>query len=255
MPTKDNIEIERPPLKVPSSGHTNTLPKNYTEVLAVALQTNTVSVPECGKSPIESCIDYPKEQEKQWSDTAVQLFKSDQMTCETTISWAAYHASRQAPIEDLPALRALLPLFYEKSSTPSMIKHGMDLVKQAVDFLNPGQIPVRTAYQPLFALAKYVQLKWPETHGGQSFVVMLGGLHTEMALWKTLGDILEGSGWTTALAESGVASSGTADSYQKVTHLNRTRHAHQVTFLTLRHLMNDAYMLTEEEDGARSFLT
>ncbi|GFS19004.1 hypothetical protein ElyMa_001536000 [Elysia marginata] len=86
MPTKDNIGIELPPLKVPSSGQRNTLPKNYTEVPAVALQTNTVSVPECGKSPIESCIDYAKEQKKQWSDMAVQLFKSDQMSCETTIS-------------------------------------------------------------------------------------------------------------------------------------------------------------------------
>ena len=47
-----------------------------------------------------------------------------------------------------------------------------------------------------------------------------------MALWSTLGDILEGSGWTTALIEAEVASSGTADSFFKVLHLTRTRHAH-----------------------------
>ena len=39
---------------------------------------------------------------------------------------------------------------------------------------------------------------------------MMGGLHLEMALWKTLGDVLEDFGWTTALTEAEVASSGTA---------------------------------------------
>ena len=126
----------------------------------------------------------------------------------------------------------LLPLFYEKAATPAMVKHGMNVQRQVIEYLNPGQIPVTTFDQPLFALAKLVQWKWPDTHGESMHVVMLGGLHIEMALWSTLGDVLEGSGWTSALTESEVASSGTADSYLKVSHLARTRHAHQVTLLT-----------------------
>ncbi len=112
-----------------------------------------------------------------------------------------------------PALRALLPLFYEKSATLAMVKHGMDVQKQAVEYLNPGQIPVTTFDQPLFALAKLVQWKWPNIYGEKKYVVMLGGLHTEMALWNTLGDVLEDSGWTTALAEAEVASTGIAASF------------------------------------------
>ena len=69
---------------------------------------------------------------------------------------------------------------------------------------------------------------------------MVGGLHLEMALWNTLGDVLEGSGWTTALAEAEVASSGTADSFLKVAHLTQTRHAHQITLLTLHKLQKKA---------------
>jgi len=65
--------------------------------------------------------------------------------------------------------------------------------------------------------------------GERVHIVMLGGLYTEMALWNTLGDLLEGSGWTTALTEAQTASSGTADSFLKVAHLAGTRHAHQVT--------------------------
>lgn len=44
---------------------------------------------------------------------------------------------------------------------------------------------------------------------------MLGGLHTEMALWSTLGDLLEGSGWTTALTDAEVASAGMATHFLK----------------------------------------
>ena len=73
---------------------------------------------------------------------------------------------------------------------------------------------------------------------------MLGGLHTEMALWNTLGDLLEGSGWTTALTESDVASSGVAASFLKAAHLTRTRHAHQVTVLTLHNLQQEAFRLS-----------
>ena len=77
--------------------------------------------------------------------------------------------------------------------------------------------------QPLFAFAKMVQWKWPDTHGEDKYVVMFGGLYLEMALWSTLGDLLEGSGWTSALVEAEIASSGVAESFLKTSHLTRTR--------------------------------
>jgi len=51
----------------------------------------------------------------------------------------------------------------------------------------------------------------------------MGGLHVEMALWDTLGDLLDGAGWTTALTEAEVTSSGVADSLLRSSHLTRTR--------------------------------
>ena len=72
---------------------------------------------------------------------------------------------------------------------------------------------------------------------------MLGGLHTEMALWKTLGDVLEGSGWTEALIEAEVASSGVTESFLKTSHLTKTRHGHQVSLLALHNLQREAFML------------
>jgi len=63
-----------------------------------------------------------------------------------------------------------------------------------------------------------------------------------MALYKTLGDILEGSGWTTALTEAEIASSGIVDSFLIVAHLAQTRHAHQVTIVALQKLQQEAYL-------------
>ena len=151
----------------------------------------------------------------------------------------------------------LLPLFYENSATPAMIKHGMDVERQAIQFLNPGQIPITTFDQLLFALKKFVQWKWPDIHGEKVHVIMLGGLHTEIVLWNTLGDVLEGSGWTAALTQADVVSSGTADSYLKATHLTRTRHAHQVTLLTLHTPQKEAFMLTggsNDEESVKAWI-
>ena len=81
---------------------------------------------------------------------------------------------------------------------------------------------------------------------------MLGGLHTEMALWKTLGDLLDGSGWTAALTEAEVASAGMTDSFWKAAHLTRTRHVHQVTLLALHNLQLEAFKLVTGSTDAQS---
>ena len=83
--------------------------------------------------------------------------------------------------------------------------------------------------------------------GEDQFVVMLGGLHIEMASFKALGNWLDGSGWTDVLVQAEVAKSGTADSFLKASHITRTRHAHQVTAATLFILQKQAYDAYVEE--------
>jgi len=118
------------------------------------------------------------------------------------IAWSAYHTS-QENISDCahPALIKLLPLFYEKAATATIIKHGMHVFKKATHFLNPGQVFVIALDAPLYALAKLVQWNYPLTHGEKEFVVMFGCLHIEIAIWKTFGDYLESSGWRIALVQ------------------------------------------------------
>ena len=159
------------------------------------------------------------------------------------ISWAAYHASHQAaPQEDIAtAHTSLLPLFHDQSKLAAMIHHSMDVVKTAVEVLNPGQVPNITCDQPLYTLAKQIQWSWPTTHGEDHFFVMFGGLDIEMAALKMLGDLLECSGWTGALIQAGIDIPGTADSCLKASHVTRTRRAHQVTASSLYLLLKRAY--------------
>ena len=52
----------------------------------------------------------------------------------------------------------LLPLFHEKAASPEMIRHGMELVKKTTEYLNLNQIPVLVVDQPLYVLAKKMDL-------------------------------------------------------------------------------------------------
>ena len=67
-----------------------------------------------------------------------------------------------------------------------------------------------------------MQWKWPDTHGEDKCVAMMGGLHIEMALWSTYGDYLDGSGWVSALIQAGMASTSTAESFLKAFHLMKS---------------------------------
>jgi hypothetical protein len=171
-----------------------------------------------------------------------ELTKKESLGKEEYLSWSAYHATMQPPPNYQVSRNALLPLFHEDSKSVAMVKHGMHIVKQATNVLNPGQVPVFTVDQPLFALAKQIQWNWPNSiYGEKNYVVMFGGLHIELVGLKLLGDWLTGSGWTSVLAEANVASPGVADSFLKASHIARTRHAHQITAAALSILLTKAY--------------
>ena len=63
--------------------------------------------------------------------------------------------------------------------------------------------------------------------------------------------------WKVLAGQADVASSGTADSYLKATHLTRTMHAHQVTLLTLHTPQKEAFMLnvgSNDEESVKAWI-
>ena len=226
------------------------MPHFYTDVPPVNESIKKLSVPASGNTSLDrNSYKQQTEQEYFWLKYVREVLESQHDTFNN-ISWAAYHASHQPSQSHAICPTALLPLFLESAHTVAMIKHSFHVVKSAIEHLNPGQTPVIAFDQPLYALAKHIQWKWPENYGEDKFVIMFGGLHIEMAALKTLGDWLKGSGWVQALVQANITTPGIADSFLQAAHVTRTIRAHQVTVAALYILMHrayDQYCLTSTE--------
>ena len=219
------------------------LPEYYTTIDAVMLSSMEPSIPETANqtSGDGHLLPMAKKQEHEWLNTVTAAIQTNADASQSAVSWSAFHGQRQVIKSIKPAVCALLPLFRESSNSIAMIKHAMDITKVAVNYINPGQTAVMVADQPLYTLAKIIQWNFPELYGEHQFVVMLGGLHIEMAAFKALGSFVTGSGWVEAIAEAGISTPGTADSFLTAAHLRRCRHAHEVTAASLYILQNRAY--------------
>ena len=220
-----------------------TLPESYTNLTHVTLLKKDVitSPMECTLTSDGQLVKSAIADEKKWQTAAHRLVREEAQSVDDPIGWAAFHANAQQPRHFYVTITSLLPLFPDDSKSVAMIRHSMDVVQRAVHLLNPGQVPVLTLDQPLFTIAKQIQWNWPDVYGEEQFVILLGGLHIEMAALTTPGDFLDGSGWTHALTQADLATAGKAESFLKTSHVKRTRHAHQVTASALSILLHNAY--------------
>ena len=161
----------------------------------------------------------------------------------TPAMWSSYHAARSDTVgQPERCIEALLPLSHEKVATPKIIRHGMELAKKTNEHLNPHQAPVLVVNQPLYDFTKKMQWTFPDIFGEDKFVVMLGGLHTEMAFWSTMEDLLRESGWPETLKNAGIVKTeAAATAFLKASNVMRTRYAHQVTVMVLDSLLKRAY--------------
>ena len=75
----------------------------------------------------------------------------------------------------------------------------------------------------------------------RQFCHYVWGLHIEMAALKSTGTLLQSSGWTSAIVEADLASSGTAESFWSASSLTRTPQAHQITAKCLYWLLRNTY--------------
>lgn len=97
-------------------------------------------------------------------DNARSPCGKEKLSNEEFMSWVAFHCLlHRSPVQEVE-LVALLRLFLENSHTSAMIRHGMYVVNDVVQYVNPGQTSVIAMDQPLFALAKLIQWNMLETH-------------------------------------------------------------------------------------------
>ena len=69
----------------------------------------------------------------------------------------------------------------------------------------------------------------------------LGVMHTEKMLCSVSGDWLDGSGWSTALTNSGISTSGKAQTFIGLHHICRSHYMYEVSVAALYMFMKKAY--------------
>lgn len=244
QPSKDQPGINRQKVQDKSQNDMQ-LPYSYTTIPDIAIKKN-VAIPPCNRMGISNELTNAIDLEDMWLTETISKLTESVEDCSLT--WAAFHANRLPETLQIPAITSMLPLFDKKSDDPSMVMHSMMMINSCTQYLNPGQIAVMACDCPIFAVAKKLQWLYPSLVGEDKFLVMFGGLHLEKGLWNAMGDLLEGSGWTELLEDASIATSGTADSFLKSTHIMKTRYSHQITVLVLTKLMQDAFEASNEMD-------
>ena len=126
-----------------------------------------------------------------------------------------------------------MPIWREDSKSPAMIKHALDVIKNAIAYLNPGQVPVVAFDQPLYSIAKQLQWYYSDHYGITIFVIMMGALHIKMSFLGALGDWLGGSGWTTLITDANVTRPGVALSLLSGENVAPSKYSHQITVCVL----------------------
>ena len=187
---------------------------------------------------------------KQVEDTV--LIKDGKWLQDTnSSSWAVFHSQSQ-PISPCQDTSVMLPILRDDSKSPATIKHLLNVLIQSIHQLNPNQTAVIGFDQSLYVLAKKIQWFQPAIYGRQNLVLILYAIDIEIVLLSCLGDWLQDSGWTTALLNAGVTSSGN-DSLLSGHEVGKTKYVHQVTALTLHQLMKDAFEQSKKEGYTLNF--
>ena len=92
-----------------------------------------------------------------------RLISESVHSSDDPISWVAFHSYQELPHDFEVTIGSLLPLFPDDSKSVAIIHHAMGVVQKAIHHLNPGQVPVLTLDQPLYAIAKQIPMdmaKW-----------------------------------------------------------------------------------------------
>eukprot|EP00733_Pompholyxophrys_punicea_P000349 Pompholyxophrys_punicea_v1_NODE_93_length_3578_cov_92.823162.p1 type:complete len:201 gc:universal NODE_93_length_3578_cov_92.823162:2879-2277(-) len=135
------------------------LPDNFTVVPEVVM-SNKPNLPTkivTLATVMSSLLSEAKTKEFAWFHSISDILakNSDEIQRgDYRLSWSSYHSFFDDAAPWSPALIGMLPVFRQKASSPSMVKHGMAVIANLTQFINPGQIPVMAVDQPLFAIAK-----------------------------------------------------------------------------------------------------
>ena len=95
--------------------------------------------------------------------------------------WSSFHASKHKfNVKMMNDVSSIMPLIREKVNTLDTQFHCMKIIKNTVSVINEGQTPVDVCDQPVYALSKQIQWRFPELF--RDYFCLFGALHVEKSL-------------------------------------------------------------------------
>ena len=117
----------------------------------------------------------------------------------------------------------------EKVRTLATQYHCMNIISKIICVINPNQTLVDTCDQPVYALTKQIQWRYPELFGNSQYFSLFWGLHIEKALLIVHGEFIKGSGLDKLLGQSNLSITGMENTVVNVTHVKRCRYGLQIS--------------------------
>ena len=128
-----------------------------------------------------------KKREIEWLEHISSL---NQFTSDS--SWSVYNA-RKDDTKVVPCVNSVLPLLRQSAAAYSMQKHCIEVAKNAIDKLNPGQVTVNTSDQSVYAFSRRFQQMFSDSLCPRKYPPMFGGLHIQNVLLEIHGQFFAGS--------------------------------------------------------------
>ena len=142
------------------------LPKEYTQVRPIPYQTtrSDLFAPVCSVNVRDIDMIAQFEQSEKEELISLESFAIDFLSVnmvQSARSWAQHDAPLERNIECTPGINAIMPLLRDPVHILEMQYHCMEINVNTINALNPGQTPVDTCDQPIYALTKEVQWRYP----------------------------------------------------------------------------------------------
>ena len=201
----------------------NSLSSSYTEIRRFLSPSTSLTFLT---APIPVLLDFDsvvyqqgEKEEYEWLESAY-----DDKT-SYWVPWAKHHTGKHWSVVQLPGISAILPPIDEPVHTLDMQYHCMNIISNTINTLNPGQTPVDTANQPIFALTKELIIQ--DKFGPDKYFCLFGFLYIERLLLTICGRLIKGSRLDEIMHTCGLSIVG-ADSLVTVNDIKRARYCLQV---------------------------
>ena len=172
------------------------------------------------------------------------------LSAETTAkdAWRSYHGGKKRVPTPTPSNSSIFPLLKDVVHTLDMQHHVIKLCIEYTNTLSPQQVTaVDCLDQPIYALSKIIQWKYPE-FAFPKYFALFAALHIEKELLIANGHLVAGTGLDEILGDTSIDTAGLETATVDLNHIHKARYSVHLsvvpiyTFLKKAHKASDSVL-------------